>query len=160
MNLPPFKKPNARRSQNMRAIKAKLNATTELRFRAHLIRNRVEGWKVRAEAVPGCPDFFFPSGRIAVFVDGCFWHGCPKCGHTPKSNRPYWRKKLARNKQRDTQIKRKLHSSGIKVLRFWECQLRDDPSSCLKRLLCCLDVPGRPPITSSAKHFPRRSAKL
>jgi DNA mismatch endonuclease Vsr len=134
MKLPPFKKPGVDRSRNMRAIKASSNATTELRLRAHLIRNRITGWKVGAKAVPGCPDFFFSKEGIAVFVDGCFWHGCPNCGHTPKSNRPYWSEKLARNKHRDTQIARKLRSKGIKVLRFWECQLRDKPNSCLKKL--------------------------
>jgi len=122
------------RSRNMRAIKARSNATTELRFRAHLIRNRIAGWKIRATDVPGCPDFFFACKRIAVFVDGCFWHGCPRCGHIPKTNRPYWIKKLARNKRRDAQIRRTLRSKGIQVLRFWECRLRDEPSSCIKSL--------------------------
>lgn len=135
MKLPAFKKPKASRSQNMRAIKSRSNATTELRLRAHLIRSQIVGWKVHAKAVLGCPDFFFPTQRIAVFVDGCFWHGCPRCGHTPKSNRTYWSKKLARNKQRDAKIRRKLRSSGIKVLRFWECQLREEPISCLKKLV-------------------------
>ncbi|MGA7894254.1 MAG: very short patch repair endonuclease [Candidatus Sulfotelmatobacter sp.] len=134
----------SQRSQNMRAIKSNSNATTELRLRGHLMRSQIVGWKVRTEAVLGCPDFFFPAQRVAVFVDGCFWHGCPKCGHTPKTNRPYWRKKLARNKQRDAQIKRTLRSDGIRVLRLWECQLRDKPSSCLKRLFILL---GRSPAT-------------
>lgn len=127
------------RSRNMRAIKASSNVTTELRLRAHLIRNGIAGWKVRAIDVPGCPDFFFPRRRVAVFVDGCFWHGCPRCGHTPKTNRPYWIKKLARNKRRDAQIRRALRSEGIKVLRFWECRLRDEPSACLRRLFTLLD---------------------
>lgn len=127
------------RSRNMQAIKADSNATTELRFRAHLIRNRIAGWKVRAKDVPGCPDFFFPRERLAVFIDGCFWHGCPRCGHTPKTNRPYWTKKLARNKRRDAQIRRTLRSQGTRVLRFWECRLRNDAGSCLKRLAALLD---------------------
>jgi DNA mismatch endonuclease Vsr len=131
-----------RRSQNMRAIKSRSNATTELRLRAHLMRNGIAGWKLHATNMPGCPDFFFPAQRVAVFVDGCFWHGCPRCGHTPKTNRPYWRKKLARNKQRDAQIKGFLRSDGVKVLRLWECQLRDNPKSCLKRLIAVLRIEG------------------
>jgi DNA mismatch endonuclease Vsr len=122
----------------MRAIKAGSNATTELRLRAYLVRNHVAGWKVRAKNLLGCPDFFFPTERVAVFVDGCFWHGCPKCGHTPRTNRSYWRKKLARNKQRDSQIKRTLRSDRVRVLRLWECQLREDPKSCLERLTILL----------------------
>lgn len=129
----------AKRSQNMRAIKSHTNATTESRLRGHLIRNCIAGWKLRPKAVLGCPDFFFQTERVAVFVDGCFWHGCPKCGHMPKTNRPYWRKKLARNKQRDAQITRTLRSQGLRVLRFWECQLRDNPSFCLKRLFILLE---------------------
>jgi DNA mismatch endonuclease Vsr len=118
----------------MRAIKSNANATTELRFRAYLIRNRFTGWKVGTNHILGHPDFFFHVEQIAVFVDGCFWHGCPLCGHIPKTNRPYWRKKLARNKQRDAQIKRALRAAGMRVLRLWECQLRDNPKSCLRRL--------------------------
>jgi DNA mismatch endonuclease Vsr len=130
----------------MRAIKASSNVTTELRLRAHLIRNRIMGWKVRTRDVIGCPDFFFPTERIAVFVDGCFWHGCPKCGHMPKTNRPYWRNKLARNKQRDAQVTRTLRLHAIRVLRLWECQLRDKPSSCVKRLFVLL---GRMPVAGT-----------
>jgi DNA mismatch endonuclease Vsr len=123
------------RSRNMRAIKASSNATTELRLRAHLIRSGIGGWKIREKQILGKPDFYFANERLAVFVDGCFWHGCPKCGHTPKTNRRYWHEKLARNKKRDTRIKRILQSNGIRVLRLWECQLRNRPDLCLKKLL-------------------------
>ena len=135
-------KTTKRRSRNMRAIKAGSNKTTELRLRAHLVRRGVSGWRIRASKITGNPDFYFDNDRLAVFVDGCFWHGCPRCGHTPKTNRPYWRKKLARNKQRDARITKTLRSDGIHVLRLWECQLRDKPSSCLRKLLIML---GRPP---------------
>lgn len=122
------------RSQNMRAIKSNSNATTELRLRGHLISSQIVGWKVRPKGILGSPDFFFPAQRVAVFVDGCFWHGCPRCGRTPKANRGYWRTKLARNKRRDAQVKRTLRSHGIRILRFWECQLRDRPTRCLAKL--------------------------
>jgi DNA mismatch endonuclease (patch repair protein) len=126
------------RSRNMRAIRGASNATTELRLRAHLVRNGIAGWRVREKVVPGRPDFYFPRKRIAVFVDGCFWHGCPKCGHTPKANRGYWIEKLAHNKLRDAQVGRLLRSKGIRVLRLWECQLRDRPEVYLKKLAACL----------------------
>jgi DNA mismatch endonuclease (patch repair protein) len=122
----------------MRAIKSAGNRSTELRLRALVARSAIRGWKMHASALAGSPDFYFPVERVAVFIDGCFWHGCPRCGHTPKTNRPYWRKKLARNKQRDAQITRTLRSDGIRVLRLWECQLREKPSPCLKRLLILL----------------------
>jgi len=135
MSLPAFKKPQSSRSRNMRAIKATSNATTELRLRARLMRNHIAGWRVRPSNLIGCPDFYFPNARLAVFVDGCFWHVCPKCGHVPKTNRRYWTKKLARNKQRDAQIRTALRSGGIRVLRIWECELRKDPNSCLRRII-------------------------
>jgi DNA mismatch endonuclease (patch repair protein) len=126
------------RSRNMRAIRANSNATTELRLRAYLVKNRIAGWKLHPKKVPGCPDFFFSEERLAVFVDGCFWHGCPKCGHIPKSNRPYWREKLQRNKRRDARVRRILRSERISLVRLWECDLRDSPGSCLKKLLIAL----------------------
>jgi DNA mismatch endonuclease Vsr len=141
----------ASRSQNMRAIKSRSNATTELRLRAHLIRNSVAGWKLHARNIHGHPDFFFPVQRVAVFVDGCFWHGCPRCGHTPKTNRSYWLKKLARNKQRDAKINRALRTDGIQLLRLWECQLRYKPNSCLKKLLILLDRPNQPPSRKATR---------
>jgi len=122
------------RSRNMRAIKASSNATTELRFRAHLIRSQIVGWKVRAKDVPGCPDFFFPRKHVAVFVDGCFWHGCPRCGHTPKSNLGYWKRKLGRNKARDRTVNRELRSRGFTVIRIWECEIKRNPRKCLLSL--------------------------
>jgi DNA mismatch endonuclease Vsr len=126
----------------MRAIRPRGNSSTELKLRALLISFGTRGWQMHVSALPGCPDFFFTVERVAVFVDGCFWHGCPKYGHTPKTNRPYWRKKLARNKQRDAQTTKALRADGILVLRLWECQLRDKPNSCLKRLFILI---GRTP---------------
>jgi DNA mismatch endonuclease, patch repair protein len=136
---------NARRSRNMRAIKASSNATTELCLRAHLVRNRIRGWKLRPKNVRGCPDFFFAAPGVAVFVDGCFWHGCPKCGHTPKTNRPYWSKKLAGNRLRDNRVRSALRDSGIRVVRIWECRLRNQPRSCLRRISNMLT---RPPMAA------------
>jgi DNA mismatch endonuclease Vsr len=123
------------RSDNMRAIKASSNITTEKRLRALLVRSSVRGWKLRQSAVPGTPDFFFERERVAVFVDGCFWHGCPRCGHVPKANRSYWLKKLTRNKQRDERTVIVLKRTGVRVLRIWECDLRWQPLSCLERIL-------------------------
>lgn len=126
------------RSDNMRAIKATSNATTEKRLRGLLIRNCIRGWKVRESSVLGTPDFFFDKERVAIFVDGCFWHGCPKCGHVPKTNRGYWVKKLERNKRRDKQIQAVLRRRGIRVVRLWECELRSRPLSCLTRVLAAI----------------------
>jgi DNA mismatch endonuclease (patch repair protein) len=71
----------------------------------------------------GKPDFVFPKSRLTVFVDGCFWHGCPKHGHTPRSNTAYWRKKIARNIERDQEVNRELKKRGWRVFRIWEHEL-------------------------------------
>lgn len=126
------------RSRNMRAIKSVNNATTERRIRAHLSQLRVRGWRIRPVGFPGSPDFVFPNKKIAIFVDGCFWHGCPKCGHIPKSNAEYWRRKLKRNKSRDRSVNKQLRSAGLIVIRMWECEIKRNPLKCVravKRLL-------------------------
>ena len=89
--------------------------------------------------VAGVPDFYFPRLRLAVFVDGCFWHSCPKSGHITKTNRAYWIEKLARNKRRDMLKRSMLRSQGIAVVALWECQLRNRRKSCLARVLRALD---------------------
>ena len=78
------------------------------------------------QAVFGMPDFVFPKQKIALFVDGCFWHGCPLPKHSnlPKNNQEFWAKKLQGNKDRDKLVSRELKKSGWKVLRVWEHELK------------------------------------
>jgi DNA mismatch endonuclease, patch repair protein len=71
-------------------------------------------------AILGRPDIVFPKARVAVFIDGCFWHGCPLHGVRPKSNREFWNQKLRKNRVRDRKVSRALKSDGWRVLRFWE----------------------------------------
>ena len=132
--IPSFRKPSEARSRNMRAISSSGNKTTELRLRSILQNARLRGWKVRPEGLPGAPDFFFPRESLAIFTDGCFWHGCPYCGHIPKRNKAYWFAKISRNRKRDSSISRKLRTEGCSVLRFWECQLKSRPAICLQRI--------------------------
>ena len=75
-------------------------------------------------AVAGCPDLFVPSLRLAIFLDGCFFHCCPIHGHIPKSNMTYWKPKLERNAARDRKSSRRLRAQGISVWRFWEHDLK------------------------------------
>jgi DNA mismatch endonuclease (patch repair protein) len=84
--------------------------------------------------LPGKPDIVMPHRHIAIFVDGCFWHGCPRCGHIPKTNEAYWRAKITRNKKRDRKSTKELKTLGYRVVRIWECQLAKRPASCLKRI--------------------------
>lgn len=123
-----------RRSKNMRAIRSVGNRTTEARFRAALAQRRIGGWELHSKKVLGSPDFYFPRHGMVVFIDGCFWHACPKCGHIPKTNVTYWRKKILSNKRRDALIRRRLRAMGFSVLRVWECELKRNPSACVSRI--------------------------
>ena len=111
-----------KRSLVMAAIRSKGNKDTELKLAAILREYRITGWR-RHYKISGNPDFVFQRKRVAVFVDGCFWHGCPKHGRKPGSNQSYWGPKLARNRKRDQEISRKLRNGGWRVLRIWEHQL-------------------------------------
>lgn len=132
--LPGFRRPSRRRSRNMRSIRSSQNKTTERRLRTYLVNSRLRGWVVQPEGVPGSPDFLFPLRRLAIFVDGCFWHGCPHCGHIPKRNKNYWRAKIARNRKRDAAVSRRLRSQAFSVVRIWECDLRSRPEFCLSKI--------------------------
>jgi DNA mismatch endonuclease (patch repair protein) len=111
------------RSRIMSAIRGKSNKTTEVRLRMALVRHGIAGWTLRPGTLQGNPDFFFPKPRVAIFVDGCFWHCCPRCGHTPKTRSQFWSAKLERNKQRDRLTSRLLKKMGVHVIRIWEHDL-------------------------------------
>jgi DNA mismatch endonuclease (patch repair protein) len=120
-------------SRRMSAVRGTHNKTTELILRMAMVRGGVKGWVLHRKML-GRPDFFFPKKMLAVFVDGCFWHGCKKCGHIPRQNNAYWVTKLKRNRQRDTLINRNLRLTGITVLRFWEHELKNNPATCVARI--------------------------
>jgi len=115
----------------MRAIKSHGNLTTELSFLSALKSRRVTGWRRRLE-LSGLPDYVWPLERVAVFLDGCFWHGCPRCYKRPKTNRAFWAAKIHRNRSRDRRVAKQLRSSGWSVFRIWEC--REKVPSSLNRL--------------------------
>ncbi len=89
------------------------------------------GWRYRVNwrAPGGRVDIAFPGMRVAILIDGCFWHGCPRHGVQPKSNREFWLKKLAANRARDERQVAALLAAGWQVLRFWEHQVRDELSA-------------------------------
>jgi DNA mismatch endonuclease, patch repair protein len=112
-----------KRSAVMRAVKGTGNRSTELRLAALMKSAGIKGWR-RGSTLVGRPDFVFPSSRLAIFVDGCFWHGCPKHSTVPATNRLYWIKKIDQNIARDREVRSSLRRKGWKVLRIWEHQLR------------------------------------
>lgn len=130
-----FKGVSTLRSKTMSAVKGSGNRTTEIRFRFALVRSGIRGWTMHELYLPGKPDFFFSEERLAIFVDGCFWHGCRKCGHIPRTRSAFWRAKIRRNRKRDRDAEVELRSRGIKTLRFWEHQLTCDPKTCMQAVL-------------------------
>lgn len=112
-----------RRSSLMSRIRSHGNAATELRLVRLLKHSDIAGWR-RHYRLIGKPDFVFQKFRLAVFVDGCFWHGCPRCYSEPKSNRAFWRRKIAANRKRAVSVKRELQKSGWRVFRIWQHELK------------------------------------
>lgn len=108
----------------MSRIRGTGNRNTELRMIMLLRTAKLRGWRRKANLF-GKPDFIFPEQRIALFVDGCFWHrhpGCKFC-YTPKTRMDFWLPKFERNVARDRLVTRELRKAGWKVVRIWECQL-------------------------------------
>ena len=106
------------RSEIMRRVKSK-DSTAECAIRKALHR---EGLRFRLHRrIEGiAADISFPSSKVAILVDGCFWHGCPKHATFPKSNKGYWLPKLAENKERDVRQTKVLRRAGWKLFRIWE----------------------------------------
>jgi DNA mismatch endonuclease (patch repair protein) len=123
----------------MSRVRGRGNKDTELALAKLLRRHRIKGWR-RHRPVFGKPDFIFPKKRLAIFVDGCFWHGCPKHATYPKSNRAFWERKLSANKKRDQVVNQALAKANWRVIRIWECELtRENEARLVKRLKSVLE---------------------
>jgi DNA mismatch endonuclease (patch repair protein) len=130
-----------KRSIIMSRIRGKGNKSTELRLIEIFRRNKIHGWR-RGIKLPGKPDFVFREHRVIIFVDGCFWHGCPKIKHSsiPKTRSEWWATKLQNNKKRDRLVTKNLRSKGWNVIRIWECDLdRKDTKPLLSRIIRSLE---------------------
>jgi DNA mismatch endonuclease (patch repair protein) len=113
------------RSERMRRVRAKGNRSTEVKVRLAIVRRGISGWKLHDRSIAGQPDFWFPIRKLAIFIDGCFWHGCPTCRRPlPETNWEYWIAKIQGNRARDRQVSRELRQEGITVVRIWEHVLR------------------------------------
>lgn len=127
-----------KRSAVMAAIKSRGTRTTELALRRLLRKSGLTGWRANFRPLPGTPDFAFPGVKLAVFVDGCFWHGCKRClrhRRKPATNAAFWRKKVRNNIARDKRVNRRLNRMGWSVLRIWEHALEKDGASVIRRLM-------------------------
>jgi DNA mismatch endonuclease (patch repair protein) len=117
----------------MSHVWGKGNQETEQALLALLRQNKITGWR-RHLPLPGNPDFAFPKQKVAVFVDGCFWPGCPKCYTRPKTNRAFWDRKRETNMARDRRVNLRLRGIGRKVIRIWQHSLQKSPRTCLARI--------------------------
>ncbi len=123
-----------RTSALMSRIRAK-DTRPELTLRALLWADGIRGYRLHHAGIAGRPDIAFIGLRIAIFVHGCFWHGCPHCQpRRPATNRSFWDSKLERNKQRDARKARELRHTGWRVITVWECRLRRAPTSQVRRI--------------------------
>jgi len=119
------------RSHIMSCIHSK-DTRIEILLRRELWRR---GYRYRVHySLPGKPDIVFIRERVAIFCDGCFWHGCPNCFRPPKSNESYWGPKIRKNRERAKKYNEILQSRGWTVLRFWEHEILDDSSSIILKI--------------------------
>jgi len=128
-----------KRSDIMRAVRSHGNKSTELMLIRIFRNHKVSGWRRRTN-LAGDPDFVFSRHRIAVFVDGCFWHGCARHCRMPTGNRSYWNGKIASNIVRDKRVNRLLRRCGWRVVRVWEHELTKNPGRCIRRIKELLEV--------------------
>lgn len=111
------------RTRTMRAVKSN-DSKMEVKFRSALWRSGLRFYK-NVKNLPGKPDIVFPKKKVVVFLDSCFWHGCPKHLRMPKSGVDYWQPKIARNKNRDIEVNNIYLEMNWRVLRFWEHELKE-----------------------------------
>ena len=115
-------------SKVMRANKRK-DTVPELKLRRALREKGHDGYRLHWNKVPGRPDIANPGRKIAIFVNGCFWHRCPHCNPPlPKSHTEFWKKKFERNIERDSRKKKELLDNGWLVVTFWECEINNNLS--------------------------------
>lgn len=120
-------------SRVMRANKSK-GTKPELTLRNILRRQGLVGARYNYKVIEGRPDIAYPARKIAIFVNGCFWHACTKCSTPPKTHKQFWAKKFERNKARDRRKINILRKAGWQVLAVWEHSIRQDTSKVVQSI--------------------------
>lgn len=121
-------------SKSMKANKAR-DTKPELLLRKALWGSDIRGYRLNWKKAPGRPDICFPGRKIAFFVNGCFWHRCPKCDlPMPKSNAEFWTNKFTRNVERDKLKIQRLQEDGWVVHTFWECEIKKEIDNVLTKI--------------------------
>ena len=121
-------------SKIMSSVKSK-NTKPELILRNAIWHDGIKGYRLHWKKVPGCPDISFPGKKVAVFVNGCFWHRCPYCKPVlPKSHYEFWKEKFEKNIERDKLKLKQLCDLNWKTIVIWECQIKKDLKDCIDRI--------------------------
>ena len=125
-------------AKTMRSNRSK-NTSPEIQIRKLLREAGYPGYRVNWKKAPGKPDIAYPGKKLAIFVNGCFWHRCPICNMPlPKTHLEYWKPKFERNVARDAENYSQLKSMGWRVVVIWECEIRNDPCSSIEEALTVL----------------------
>jgi DNA mismatch endonuclease (patch repair protein) len=125
---------NEKTSQVMSANKGR-DTTPEIKLRKALWKNGYQGYRLHWKKAQGHPDICYPGKKLAIFVNGCYWHRCPYCNlELPKSNTEFWEKKFSNNIARDKRNIQNLEKEDWTVLVFWECEIKKDVDECVLRV--------------------------
>jgi len=135
-----------------RAMRSNKSSGTkpETQLCSALWRSGVRGYRRNYRMAAGTPDVYFTRAKVAVFVNGCFWHSCPHCRpRVPKTNTEFWSEKFARNRERDARVRKILKAEGRKVVTVWECMLKSSVKRQVRRVIRALAPPaGIEPATT------------
>jgi len=118
----------------MSRIRSK-NTQPEIILRRLLWSQGYRGYRINVKNLPGKPDIVFTKYKTAIFIDGCFWHKCPKCFVEPKTNRDYWLPKIEENVAHDKMVNTQLEKIGWNVIRIWEHEVKENPKGCSERII-------------------------
>ena len=124
------------RTYNMSCIRGK-NTGPELTLRKILFAEGFRGYRIHYD-LPGKPDIVFTKKKIAIFIDGCFWHKCPLCFHEPETRKEFWMKKIQSNVDRDKKVNELLKNDGWTVIRIWEHEIKKEPENAVNKIITCL----------------------
>lgn len=121
------------RRLNMSRIRGR-NTKPEVKFRKLLFNSGFRGYRIHYD-LPGKPDIVFTRKKIAIFIDGCFWHKCPICFQEPETRKEFWMKKIQSNIDRDKKVNRQLKKEGWKIIRIWEHEIRKEPEKTVRKII-------------------------
>lgn len=130
----------SQRKYNMSRIRGK-DTGPELKLRKLLWSRGIKGYRIHHN-LSGKPDIVFTKKKIAIFIDGCFWHKCPVCFQEPETRKEFWMKKISSNVERDYKNTRQLQDDGWIVIRFWEHEIRKTPDNVVEKIIEYLQYSG------------------